>query len=93
MKTHDIAVTPSESTIVLKPTNGSTFVANMDGSIGVHRESIPLLIRVLAEQLTEHHVASVGEQSLRFVVAVEFIAPGPRSRLNGLPRGWRRTGG
>ena len=62
MKNNDIAVTPSDSTIVLKATNGSTFVANTDGSIGVHRESIPLLIRVLAEQLAEHHVASVGEQ-------------------------------
>lgn len=38
-------------------------------------------------------VASVGERSLTFVVAVEFTAPGPRSRLNGLPRGWRQTGG
>ena len=38
-------------------------------------------------------VASVGQQSLTFVVAVEFIAPGPLSRLNGVPRGWRQTGG
>lgn len=38
-------------------------------------------------------VASVGQQSLTFVVAVEFIAPGPVSRLNGVPRGWRQTGG
>jgi hypothetical protein len=38
-------------------------------------------------------VASTGQQSLTFVLAVEFIAPGPRSHLNGLPRGWRQTGG
>jgi hypothetical protein len=38
-------------------------------------------------------VASIGERSLTFVLAVEFIAPGPRSHLNGLPRGWRQTGG
>jgi hypothetical protein len=38
-------------------------------------------------------VASMGEKSLSFVVAVEFVAPGPRSRLNGVPRGWRQTGG
>lgn len=38
-------------------------------------------------------VASVNEQRLTFVVAVEFTAPGPASRLNGVPRGWRQTGG
>lgn len=38
-------------------------------------------------------VASVGQQSLTFVVAVEFIAPGPSSHMNGVPRGWRQTGG
>lgn len=38
-------------------------------------------------------VASIGLQSLTIVLAVEFIAPGPKSRLNGPPRGWRQTGG
>lgn len=38
-------------------------------------------------------VASIGEQRLTIVLAVEFIGPGPRSHLNGLPRGWRQTGG
>jgi hypothetical protein len=38
-------------------------------------------------------VASIGERSLTLVVAVEFIAPGPRSHLSGRPRGWRQTGG
>ena len=38
-------------------------------------------------------VASTGQQSLTLVLAVEFTAPGPTSRLNGPPRGWRQTGG
>lgn len=38
-------------------------------------------------------VASVRERSLTFVVAVELIAPGPRSHMNGVPPGWRQTGG
>lgn len=38
-------------------------------------------------------VASVGQQSLTFIVAVELIAPGPASHLNGVPRRWRQTGG
>jgi hypothetical protein len=38
-------------------------------------------------------VASIGQQSFTFVVAVELIAPGPSSHLNGVPRGWRETGG
>jgi hypothetical protein len=37
--------------------------------------------------------ASIGLQSLTIVLAVEFIASGPKSRLNGPPRGWRPTGG
>lgn len=38
-------------------------------------------------------VASVGQQSLTFVVAVELIDSGPAGRLNGVPQGWRQTGG
>ena len=38
-------------------------------------------------------VASTGQQSLALVVAVEFIAPGPKGHMNGPPRGWRQTGG
>jgi hypothetical protein len=38
-------------------------------------------------------VASAGQQSLTFVVAVELIAPGPAGRMNGVPQGWRQTGG
>lgn len=38
-------------------------------------------------------VASVGDHTLSFVVAVELIAPGPAGRFNGVPQGWRQTGG
>jgi len=38
-------------------------------------------------------IASTGQESLTFVLAVDFTPPGPRSRLNGPPRGWRQTGG
>ena len=38
-------------------------------------------------------VASVGDKTLTFVVAVELIDSGPAGRMNGVPRGWRRTGG
>jgi len=38
-------------------------------------------------------VARTGQESLTLVLAVDFIPPGPRSRLNGAPRGWRQTGG
>jgi len=38
-------------------------------------------------------VASIGQRSLTFVVAVELIGAGPSSHLNGVPRGWRQTGG
>ena len=38
-------------------------------------------------------VASVGDRSLTFVVVVEFVAPGPAGRMNGVPQGLRQTGG
>ncbi len=62
MRQSDIAVTPSESAVLLKPTNGSPFIANADGSIGIRRECIPLLIEVLAAQLSGQQICSVGEQ-------------------------------
>ena len=38
-------------------------------------------------------VGRVGDQALTFVVAVELIAPGPAAHFDGVPRGWRQTGG
>ncbi len=38
-------------------------------------------------------VGRVGDRTLTFVVAVELIDAGPASHLNGVPRGWRKTGG
>ena len=38
-------------------------------------------------------VGRVGDQTLTFVVAVELIDSGPAGRMNGVPRGWRQTGG
>ena len=62
MRQNDIAVMPHESAIVLKPANSRPVIANADGSIDIRRDSIPLLIAVLAEQLAGQHVSSVGEQ-------------------------------
>lgn len=60
MRQNDIAVMPNESVIVLKA--ATAVIANADGSISIRRDSIPLLIAVLAEQLAGQQVSSVGEQ-------------------------------
>lgn len=67
MNKNDIAVTPRESTVELKAMTGAPFIIEADGSIGIRRESIPLLIMVLAQQLAGQHVCGVSE--LRYASA------------------------
>ena len=63
MKQNEITVVPNDSSVVFQATNGSTpFSANPDGTVRIHRDSIALMIAVLAEQLTGQRISSASEQ-------------------------------
>lgn len=62
MKQSEITVMPNESSVVCQATDGAPFSANPDGTVRIHRDSIALMIAVLAEQLAGQRISSASEQ-------------------------------
>ncbi len=62
MKQNEITVVPNESSVVVQATDDTSLSANPDGSVRIDRDSIALMIAVLAEQLAGQRISSACEQ-------------------------------